>query len=165
MFDEMLAIKRFREQQAELALLRQRQRRLEALEQVNIARESLKKYQVFAEEKERGLYRDLCEKLVQPREIENVLIEVAEMKVNEHSYATAVETAVDVVDQENETLTECRLLHEQTVRMTGKFTEIASVYWDQFAQEKLKLEDNELEEVAAISKRNGDMSFEDSDTE
>lgn len=161
MFDEMLAIKRFREQQAELALLRQRQRRIEAIKKAEKARERLKSYQDWAEKKEQLMYRDLCSKIVLPREIGNVLTEVADMKMNEGLYVSAVDSADNDVTQEEHTLAECRELHEKTVRMTGKFTEIASVYWDKFEQEKLKFEDNELEEAAAVSKRNIDMDFDD----
>ncbi|MVW78585.1 type III secretion system stalk subunit SctO [Bordetella sp. 02P26C-1] len=150
MFDEMLAIKRFREQQAELALLRQRQRRAEAEDKVETARVSLAKYQDWAQEHERALFRELCERIVRPRDIQDVLGKVAEMKLDESQYASALEAARETLEQEIVTLGERREEHVQTVRMTGKFLELAQSHWDEMAQQESRKEDGALEEVASL---------------
>lgn len=150
MFDEMLAIKRFREQQAELALLRQRQRRAQAEDQADAARVTLEKYQDWAQEHERTLFRELCERIVRPRDIHEVLGKVAEMKLSENQYVHALETARETLEEEIVVLGERRSEHAQTVRMTGKFLELAQSYWDEVAQQQNRTEDGELEEVASL---------------
>lgn len=164
MFDEMLAIKRFREQQAELALLRQQQRRAQAEDKVDAARVTLEKYKDWAQEHERTLFRELCERIVRPREIQEVLGKVAELKHNENGYACALEEARETLQEENIVLGERRNEHAHTVRMTGKFFELAQTYWDEVAQQRDRTEDSELEEVASLlwERPNSDESVDQS---
>lgn len=150
MFDDMLAIKRFREQQAELALLRQRQRRVMAENVVETARISLERYQDWAQEHEQSLYRELCGRIVRPRDINEVLEQVAEMKTGETRHVSALESAREMLEQEIVVLGERRGEHAQTVRMTGKFLELAQSYWDEVSQQRNRTEDDELEEVASL---------------
>lgn len=155
MFVEMLAIKHFREQQAELTLSRQRQRRVEAVQEADQARRLLETYRDWAQEQERSMYRDLCERVVRPRDIEDVLSQVANLRKNEVYYASESKSADEKLGHETQVLAECQGAHAQTVRMTKKFTELAEAYWDDVAQIQNKKEDNELEEVASLS---GDRS-------
>jgi type III secretion protein O len=163
MFDEMLSIKRFREKQAELALLRQRQRRSIAIVKADETRVRLEKYRDWAQKKEKAMYSSLCSQIVRPRDIESVLAEVAELRVSEGHYVSAVNLADEELKQEAHALDERRVEHEYTVRMTRKFTEIAEVYWESMAQEAMKVEDNELEEIAGISKESFFSAFDESE--
>lgn len=163
MFDQMLGIKRFREQQAELALMRQRQRRANAVREADEAQNRLATYRDWAKEQEQSMYRDLCNRIVRPRDIENVLSEVAGLRRDESDYASVWRSASETVDLETQVLGECRNAHELTVKSTKKFTEVAEVYWDDLAQMQNKKEDNELEEIASLSRGGADWTSSESE--
>lgn len=163
MFDEMLGIKRIREQQSELALVRQQQRRVEAVQEAEKARDRFSRYRDWAKMTEQSMYRDLCERVVRPREIEAVLNEVADFKKNESHYASAWEAAKERVDEETKLLSDCRSVHADMVRLTEKFSEFAKAYWNDIAQEQNKKEDGELEEMASLIRDRGDWAGSDSE--
>jgi len=163
MFDEMLAIKKFRENQAELMLMRQRQQRDNALTKAKEAREKFKQYQEYFQEKEADLYSNLTSRVVRPRDIEYVLLEVAEMRVNQGGYATELSCANDVVAEENEQLRQRRSDHESAMKITKKFTEVVDMYQGVLLQIRARSEDNELEEIAGIQKRNSNYFYDESE--
>ena len=84
-FDELLAIKRFREGQAEIAVSRQRLRQAEADAARQASEQALTDFREAAERREREMYRDLCSRVVRVREIENVLQGVAGLREGELS--------------------------------------------------------------------------------
>ena len=150
MFDQMLAIKRFREQQAELAFTRQRLRRAEAEKATEMAHDRLEEFRDWARARERSMYDDLCVRVVRVREIEHVLHEVSSLRRDEGHYETALRDAGEILDKETQVLGACRQAHMQTVRMSNKFVELANVYEEGMLQMQNSKEDQELEEVASL---------------
>lgn len=155
-FNEMLAIKRFREQQAELAFIRQRHRRAEAERESEQAEDRLDKFRKWARAREQSMYTELCDRVVRVREIENVLQEVADLRKNESDYESALQQADETLDQETEALSESRQTHMQTVRMSNKFVELANVHQDGVILMQNSKEDQELEEVASLVRERSD---------
>lgn len=151
-FDELLAIKRFRENQAELAVARQRRRMVEADEAREQARIALETYQRQAQEHEQAMYSDLCQRLVRVREIEQVLESVALLRAGERDHEKTLQQAVEKLEQEVRELTSRRDQHQQAVRMTGKFVELARVYLDAFLKALEQKEDLEMEEAASVAR-------------
>jgi type III secretion protein O len=151
-FDELLAIKRFREGQAELAVARQRRRMVEAdaaREQAKIALES---YQRQAYEHEQAMYGELYQRLVRVREIEQVLESVAQLRAGERDHEAALKKAVEMLEEETRNLQSRRDDHQQAVRMTGKFVELARVYLDEFLKALEQKEDLEMEEAVTVAR-------------
>ena len=122
MFDQILAIRKFRQQQAELAFASQCLRRAEAEQHKDMAQKTLEKFRQWAASQEQILYQGLCGRVVRAREIENVLFEVSRMKKDEDHFRTAVHKANDMLEQETKRLGARRQAHHQAVRMTNKFS-------------------------------------------
>ncbi|WP_313625247.1 type III secretion protein [Achromobacter sp.] len=151
-FDELLAIKRFREGQAEIAVSRQRMRHAEADAARQGSEDALASYRVEAERRERAMYGDLCSRVVRVRDIEGVLQDVAGLREGERQRQQALEAAERQVEQEAQALAASRQQHQQAVRLTGKFVELARIHLDEHLQALERKEDLEMEEAASISR-------------
>lgn len=152
MYDEMLSIKRFREQQAEIAVARERQRFVEAQRESEQAQTRLADFRLWAESREQGLYTDLYHRVVQIREIERVLQEVASLRTDEEHHEAAVTRAEENREQAAQALGACRDAHQQTVRMSGKFLELADAHMDSVIRAQNYNEDLEFEEIASLAR-------------
>ena len=151
-FDELLAIKRFREGQAEIAVSRQRLRHADADAARRGSQDALASYRVEAERRERAMYGDLCSRVVRVRDIEGVLQDVAGLREGERQRQQALEAAERQVEQEAQALAASRQQHQQAVRLTGKFVELARIHLDEHLQALERKEDLEMEEAASISR-------------
>ncbi|MBB1625138.1 YscO family type III secretion system apparatus protein [Achromobacter sp. UMC71] len=151
-FDELLAIKRFREGQAEIAVSRQRLRQAEADAARQASEQALADFRDAAERRERDMYRDLCSRVVRVREIENVLQGVAGLREGERQCEAAVERAAQRLQEESQALADSRARHQQAVRLTGKFVELASIHLAEHLKAAEHKEDMEMEEAATLSR-------------
>lgn len=162
-FDELLAIKRFREGQSELAVKRQREVYAEAQRRRDHASEQLAEYKVWAHQREDSLYQDLCSRTVRAREIEDVLQDVAELRLGESDRLALVETANDDVAVQYSALDDCRVLHKEASRMTQKFVQLAHEYLVEYLYEVQRKEDQEMEEAASVCRERDDWTQHDED--
>jgi len=160
-FRELMAIKRFREGQAELAVTRQRQALAEAERQRLEALERLDEYRVWSERREQDMYQDLCSRLVRVRDIEDVMQGVAELRQGEHDCETRVERAADQERQETEALVERREAHRNATRMVEKFVQLASLHAADELRELERKEDLEMEEAASVARDRDDWQQHD----
>lgn len=151
-FDELLAIKRFREGQAEIAVSRQRLRHAEADAAREASERALADFRNESERRERAMYSDLCSRVVRVREIEDVLQGVAGLREGERQREQAVEQAAERLREENQALAELRAQHQQAVRLTGKFVELASIHLAEHLKALEHKEDMEMEEAASLSR-------------
>ncbi|SSW70774.1 type III secretion protein [Achromobacter agilis] len=151
-FDELLAIKRFREGQAEIAVSRQRLRQAEADAARRDSEAALASYRDEAVRREQALYSDLCSRVVRVRDIETVLQDVAGLREGERLHEQAVETAEHRLEAENQALAASRQQHQQAVRLTGKFVELARIHLDEHMKALEQKEDLEMEEAASVSR-------------
>lgn len=157
-FTELLAIKRFREGQAELAVSRQRQQHAEAERQREEAREQLEHFRQWAAQHELEMYGDLCSRLVRVREIEDVMQGVAELRAGEREREAQAEQAVQQVAREAEALAERREAHRLATRMVEKFVDLASIHMAEHLREQERKEDLEMEEAASVARDREDWS-------
>lgn len=151
-FDELLAIKRFREGQAEIAVSRQRLRHAEADAAREASEQALADFRDESERRERAMYSDLCSRVVRVREIEDVLQGVAGLREGERQREQAVEQAAERLREENQALADRRAQHQQAVRLTGKFVELASIHLAEHLKALEHKEDMEMEEAASLSR-------------
>ncbi|MGE8689098.1 MAG: type III secretion system stalk subunit SctO [Achromobacter sp.] len=151
-FDELLAIKRFREGQAEIAVSRQRLRHAEADAARRASEAALASFRNEAVRHEQALYRDLCSRVVRVREIETVLQDVAGLREGERRHEQAVEAAGRRLDEEAQALAVSRQQHQLAVRLTGKFVELARIHLDEHMKALEQKEDLEMEEAASVSR-------------
>jgi type III secretion protein O len=150
MFTELLAIKRFREGQAELRVARERTSHQQAELARVAAQETLERFKLEAIERERQMYADLCSRVVKLRDIEDVMQGVSSLRQTEQQRQTDVERADEVVENALKALATARESHRLATRMTEKFVELAQIHLDQHLREQEYKEDQEMEEAASV---------------
>ena len=160
-FRELMAIKRFREDQAELAVTRQRQAVAEAEQQRVQALARLDQYRVWAVQREQAMYQDLCSRLVRVREIEDVLQGVVGLRQGERDCEAQAEQAAEQERRETEALAARRDAHREASRMVEKFVQLASLHAADELRETERKEDLEMEEAASVARDRDDWQQHD----
>jgi type III secretion protein O len=164
-FRDLLAIKKFRESKAELAVRRQRSVLAEAIERRDGAEEQLQQYRAFASEREQSLFRDLCTRIVRLKDIEGVQLSVVLMRTQEQEHeqqrdredATRVKEASELDLRKDE--------HTLASRMKEKFVELAQNFADEQFRELERKEDAEMEEVAETRRDRADWDEREEEEE
>lgn len=155
-FRDLLSIKSFRENKAEMAVRKQRTVLAEATERQERALRELDDYRDWATQRERELYEDLCRKTVRLREIEDVQLSVGEMRGQEREYVQVQERAAQEQQEQEEELETCKTAHAQASRMKEKFVELARNYAEEEVRALERKEDAEMEEVAELRRDRAD---------
>ena len=161
---DLLSIKSFRESKAELAMLRQRSVLQLAVTEKNEAEKKFDEFHLYACEKERSLYADLCSRLVRLHDIENVQHDVVHLRSRESKY----EQDMQVAEMERVTQTKKLVVdkknHADAVRVKQKFIELSQIFDLEKSREFERKEDAEIEEVNEVRRDRkdwGDDSGED----
>lgn len=160
---DLLRIKRYREEKAELALVRARYALLLADQSLAESRVAVSTYQSEFSSKEQQLYRDLCVRLVLLKDINAVTLEVELMKDELNRLTDAVLSAKEARALAADVLEQARLAHREAVRMREKFMEIKRIQDAEVASEIARLEDLEMEEAASNrhAQKNDSSRFND----
>ncbi len=156
MLRDLLAIKRFREGQAETAMRQQRQAWLEAQAERQAAEELLARLLADGVLAEQRLYEDLCSRLVRLRDIDNVHQSVAALRQREQQQQDALEAARQALDTAQQALDQARQVHKEAARQTSKFVDLASSFAALDALESERREDLEMEEAASVVRERED---------
>ena len=151
-FKELLSIKSFREGQAEAVVRTQRQLLQEAREKREAAEALLARLIEEGISEEHRLYKELCERIVKLRDIENVQQSVAALRARELQQQDNVDAAIRVLDEENQKLDTVRAAHKEASRQKSKFVDLSHNHTNELAREAERKEDLELEEVANIKR-------------
>lgn len=157
---DLLRIKVFREEKAELALARARQFLVQADVTLDAARRTLQDYLQEYDRKERDMYADLCTRLVFLREIDDVTLDIQMMKEQTTRHEQEVEEAKEARNTAAELLEQAKQDHRDAVRMREKFTEMLRIVQEERNIDAMRLEDLELEEAASTrhAKQKADAS-------
>jgi type III secretion protein O len=150
MLGQILAIKAFREARAALAVTRQRQVLQRAEARAEASQRQLEDYRSEAERRERALFDDLCSRVVRLSAIQDVHLEVEEMRLQERDHEKALEQARAERHRQAQTLVERRTEHSQSMQVKERFVELTRQATEEAAWEADRLEELELEEVAEI---------------
>lgn len=150
-YQDLLALKRFREQQAQLALLACRQTQDQARLAREQAEDRLQQFCDAAHQQELSLYDDLCSRTVRVREIEQVLVQVASLRAREAELAQEVEQAEAALELARSELAAAHESLRLANRVVGKFTELTQWHQLEIDQEFERREEMEMEEVASLS--------------
>ena len=152
MMHELLAIKRFREGQAEMVVRQERNKLQDMQAALTRARQQLEAMLQAAIASERALYEDLCSRLVRLRDLEDASHFVAALKQQELAQRDAVSNAENLQQQAQQALHHARDMHQQAVQQTSKFLELAQRFDGIAAQEAERKEDLEMEEAASVAR-------------
>jgi type III secretion protein O len=149
-FGQLVSIKELRERKALRALEEQRAVLDAATAERDTADAKLREFREFAIEKERDMYRSLCERVVRLHEIEDARTEVLGLRSRETDHEDALQAAETRRDQEEEQLESDRHSHQRTVRIRDRFLELADI----FAREEIvraeQKQEAEIEEAAEL---------------
>lgn len=158
MLRDLLAIKRFREGQAEAAM-RERRHALQQVQQERMDAEALLA-RLLAEGvlAEQQLYADLCTRMVRLREIEEVYQSVAALRQREQRQQDALEAAQRALEEAAQRFDQARLQHKEAARQTSKFIDLASTFASVQALESERREDLEMEEAASVVREREDWN-------
>lgn len=151
-FHELLAIKAFREGQAESAVRLQRQALADAVAAREAAEQLLARLLREGVEIEQEMYRALCSRVVRLREIEDVQLSVAELRQREAAQQEAVQASERVQLEQSQKLEAARVTHQDAARQKSKFVDLAHNYAVGQLREAERREDLEMEEVASLTR-------------
>jgi type III secretion protein O len=143
-FKELLSIKRFREDKAELAVRKQKSVLADALAQVGACEKDLADWRDYAVRTELALYDDLCSRLVVLGDIEDVQQQVAFLREQERARVSKLDEARAEHAKQASHLDELRV---QATRAKEKFIELAQAYDDEILRESERKEEAEIEEA------------------
>lgn len=155
-FQSMLTIKRFRESQAELAVARERQQHALAQRKREEAEQRLAECRDHAERTEMSLYGDLCGRVVQVRDIEDVLQDVAALRQAVQQHEQQLDHAHADFERAVQALAQTREQHRLASRMTEKFVELARNHLAEQVRAMEYREDMEMEEAASVARERDD---------
>jgi type III secretion protein O len=155
-FHELLSIKAFRENKAEMSMRQQRSVLAEAALQRDSAEQRLVQFRELASARERALFDDLCSRIVRLRQIENVQLAVATMRGEERDHEQALEKSEAERNKEAAELEVRKAAHAQALKMKQKFVELAQVYAEEQFRELERKEDAEMEEAAETRRDRSD---------
>jgi len=160
-FRDLLAIKAFRESQAESAVRVQRDALRQAREEREAAEALLQRLLREGLEQEQQLYRDLCARIVRLREIEDVQLAVVGLRQREAQQQDAVAAAAQAQDQASQKLDTARAAHQEASRQKSKFVDLARNYAEAQVRELERKEDLEMEEAASVARDREDWEAHD----
>jgi type III secretion protein O len=151
-FEDLLAIKAFRENQAESAVRQQRAVLQEAREAREAAETLLQRLMKEGLDHETQMYRDLCARIVRLRDIEEVQQTVASLRQREADQQTQVASAIQAQENAAKQLEVTRAAHQEAARQKSKFVDLARNHALSMMQELERKEDLELEEVTRTNR-------------
>lgn len=160
-FRDLLAIKAFRESQAETAVRVQRDALREAREAREAAEALLERLLREGLAHEMQLYRDLCARIVRLREIEDVQMAVAGLRQREAQQQDAVATAARQQELASQKLDTARAAHQEASRQKSKFVDLSRNYAEAQLRELERKEDLEMEEAASVRRDREDWEAHD----
>lgn len=150
MVDELLYIKSFREQQAETDLQRSRADLRIAHAAEDDARIERDEFARQAQEDELRWYRELCEKLVRVRDIEDVQLAVAGLRQREAHLQQVLEQRERDREQSQQRFHQASDHLRQASTARSKFEELAREHHLAVSREAERKEEMELEELAGV---------------
>lgn len=150
---DILAIKTLREERAETAMRRQQAVLAGAHRDQEQLDAELVEFRQVAVRREATAYRELCSRVVSLRDIEEVQQLVVQLRAGEQSCMQRCKDAADRVREAAAQLEELMAVHQEAARMKEKFVELLRSHDEQQAQDALRHEDLEMEEVADTGHR------------
>ena len=144
---ELLRIKEFREEKAELESARALAALDEATRKLEHTRQTREEYRDWWRRREAQLYAELCSRQVRLRDIDDVSLQVDLMRERMREHDQAVTEAEEHRKSAFERRTQAREAHREATRKREKFTELGQLVQADALIEQARAEDLEMEEV------------------
>ncbi|MCD2512837.1 type III secretion system stalk subunit SctO [Comamonas endophytica] len=163
MLDSLLAIKRFRQGQAETAMRQQRQALEQARQERVAAEELLTRLLADGVLAEQRLYAGLYTRLVHLGDIEDVRLAVAALRQGEQRQQDARDRAQRGQEEAQQYFDQARARHQEAARQTSKYIELSSSFSATRALASERREDLEMEEAASVRRERENWGASDGD--
>lgn len=151
MLDDMLGIKRHRESEAQRHFLACQREHQEAEQRYLAAQEELARFREMAIQRELDMYAELCNGSVRRQDIEYVYACVAALREQEQEHHARLRERDEEREQALNVKIEAQEQFREAGRNTEKFIELIELHSIEEAFESERLEDNDMEEVAALA--------------
>jgi len=161
MLNELLRLKRYREDKAEMAVSTCRFGLQEASRYREQAKASLIEYRSWSCEREREMYAEVCRRIVRLRDLEYLKEDVVGLHIKERSLEEQLATAKVKEEQADKALAEARQNHRTASRAREKFVQLVSVQAEEIRLEGERKEDVETEDLYAIRRDREDWEGRD----
>jgi len=161
--DELLRLKRHREDKAEMRLARCRLELAEVRRREQEAQEALVSYQRWSAHHEKNLYGALYGQIVRPRVLETLRDDVVMLRVKERALTETARKIETEISNADAAVRDSRTAHQQASRVREKFVQLVLAQSETLRVEAERKEDSELEELYVV--RKDDTEWETPDDE
>jgi type III secretion protein O len=147
---ELLSLKRFRESEAEREVMRAVAELERCERHCHQQEKTLEEFRIYAKETEIAMYDDLCSRMVELGEIEDVQHAVSRLREKEVEHEEEVTKARAAEEAAHEALARARQGHIDAVRMSQKFVELLDQSVQEHDRASLMREEQELDEAGNL---------------
>jgi type III secretion protein O len=163
MITDLVRIKTFRENKAELEVMRKRTELAHAIDVAAKARQALVDYRAWSLQRERDMYADICLKVVKSREIEWLREDVLLLRGRERALDQEIVDADSATKSAEVAARTARDLHGIAKRNREKFDELAAGIAAELAAESVRKEETEMEDLYALRRDRLDWGDDEAD--
>lgn len=146
---DLLRIKRFREDKAEMALARAKFTLYESEINLEKSKRILNEHILEAKRKEESLFSDLFIRLVKLKDIDSVALDMSLIKEETVKLEEKLTEAKDSRKVAQEAAEIAKVVYLDALRMREKFTELVNLNNEELLLEAQRVEDLELEEAGS----------------
>ena len=161
MLNELLNLKRYRQDKAEMVLVKCRLALAEVSKRKDDAQEALESYQQWSEDHERGMYGAVYGRVVRPRDLENLRLDVVMLRVKERVLNEALTKVETERTQADTAVRDSRVAHERASRTREKFVQLVEAQSEEIRIEAERQEDVEQEDLHSIRRDREDWEERD----
>ena len=159
---QLVQVKAWREAAAADAVRRERARLELAVKAVERQREEVARYRGWRLTREDELFDDICQRLVQVADIEELKQAIFLMREHERLLEDKLRQAEKDRDAVSEALEQARTAHRQAERVVGKYSDMHGILLAEARQEAERSEEVELEDFKTRGPL-GDTAADDGD--
>jgi type III secretion protein O len=163
MLNELLNLKRYRQDKAEMVLAKSRLALAEVTKRREDAQEALVSYRQWSEDHERDMYGAVYGRVVRPSDLENLRQDVVMLRVKERALDEVLTKVEKERTQADTAVRDSRVEHERASRTREKFVQLVDAQSEEIRIEAERQEDVEQEDLHATRRDRED--WEDRDDE
>jgi len=124
---DLFRIKKFREDKAELHLVKVRKLLTMAIEERDQAQKTLDDYEIYRKKQEAELFKNLYSRLVKIKDINEVSEDIKIMQDEVEKLSDVLSQMQEKLAKAKEAVEEAKVLHQEAIRMREKYSEALKI--------------------------------------
>ena len=124
---DLFRIKKFREDKAELHLVKVRKLLTMAIEERDQAQKTLDDYEIYRKKQEAELFKNLYSRLVKIKDINEVSEDIKIMQDEVEKLSSILSQMQEKLAKAKEAVEEAKVLHQEAIRMREKYSEALKI--------------------------------------